>query len=138
MGIWMTRHSLSKTAVQKALKEMSREPFKDVLAELLGSRPTKKSLKEFADAHPDRWAQAVTLFARMGGFSDKTVVEYNFYHHILQAPDSELLILRDKLSRELDYIEGDFQAVPALPEEGSDNDSTSTDGVRVTESDPSV
>ncbi len=132
---------------------MNREPFKDVLTELLGSRPTKKALEEFANAHPDRWSQAVTLFARMSGFSDKTVVEHNFYHHILEAPDSELLILRDKLSRELDYIEGDFQVnpprqyddpkdilktVPALSEAGGDNDSTSTDGIRVTESDPSV
>jgi len=108
-------HSLSKVAVQTALKQMSRDPFKDILAEFLGTRPTKKSLKDFAQAHPDRWAQAVTLFARMSGFADKTIVEHDFYVHILEISDAELLILHHKLSRELDYIEGDFKTVPRYP-----------------------
>ena len=47
--------------VAAAIEARSREPFLDVLAEMLAACPDAEAIKTFADRHPDRWAQAVSV-----------------------------------------------------------------------------
>ena len=113
----MTRSvSLDAKQIETKLRDLSREPFQDVLALLLRCKPDKKSLQEFAKSHPDRWAQAIAIFSRGAGYSDKTVVEHNFYHWIHNLSDAELQSIHQEYKH---VIDADYVEVQALPEPGN-------------------
>jgi hypothetical protein len=91
--------------VEKA-NMLSREPFREVLADLLHCKPDLESLKEYANRSPDRWAQAVAIFSRISGYQDKQVIEHehNFYVHLREMSDAELKLEVSKRFREMGEI----------------------------------
>lgn len=66
-------------ATMRELASFSRVPFRKLLGELIGAAPTAEAIKAFAEKHPDRWAQAVTIFAGLAGF-EKGLVSLNVYN----------------------------------------------------------
>lgn len=54
------------------LLQQRREPFADLLATILGAAPTSEALKDFAEAHPDRWGKLAETFSRLTGYADRS------------------------------------------------------------------
>jgi hypothetical protein len=79
--------ALAKT--MRYLGSMSRVPFRKVLAELVGAKPTPEAVRRFADKYPDRWAQAVSIMAGLAGY-ERGVVELNLFN-VRGLADSALL-----------------------------------------------
>lgn len=68
-------------AMRLTMKELavhSRVPFRKILAQLIGCAPTAEAITAFAEKHPDRWAQAVSIFGGLAGF-EKGLIALNFY-----------------------------------------------------------
>ena len=92
--------TFSSADVLKQLDVLSRQPFRDITARLLSNSPTDQQLKAFAEKSPDRWAQAVAIFARLGGFHDKLEIE-GALKLTKDMSDSEVLIAIEELERKL-------------------------------------
>lgn len=80
------RDALTPEVVQEAHRMLMRElaaqtraPFRRVLAELIGARPTPEAIRRFADKYPDRWAQAVSIMGGLAGY-ERGVVEVNVFN----------------------------------------------------------
>ena len=58
------------------LEAHNRQPFRDVLDDLLEAKPEVEALQQWARKTPDRWGQAVAIFARLGGYHEKLQVEH--------------------------------------------------------------
>ncbi len=95
------KEKLSKEIIEKHLENLSRIPFKSILATLLKCEPTADEVKKFAAKWPDRYAQTVTQFAKLSGFPDRLEIQGSFSTDISQMSDMELLQkmaeLEDKL-----------------------------------------
>lgn len=73
------------------LEVYGRGPFQTSLADLLECGPSKEDLMQFAAAFPDKWASAVSIFARLSGYKDETVVDHKHAHlHVMELSDAEL------------------------------------------------
>ena len=83
------------------IQNLSKAPFRQILAEMLGCKPDPESLKEFANKAPDRWAQAVIIMAKNAGYESKTTVEHNFSIVIGQMSDSQLFAELRKTEEDL-------------------------------------
>lgn len=66
-------------ATMRELASFSRVPFRKLLGELIGAAPTAEAIRAFAEKYPDRWAQAVSIFAGLAGF-EKGLVSLNVYN----------------------------------------------------------
>jgi hypothetical protein len=77
--------------IRAHLTDLNRDPFMDVLAKLLHCAPDEATLTAFADEHPDRWANAISQFAKMSGFHDKMEITNNVNVLIGQMGDAQLL-----------------------------------------------
>lgn len=86
------------------IRENHRDPFQGVLAEILGSKPSQAELKRFAKQHPDRWAQMVSVFSKLSGYTEKSESTHNYNINIAQASDAELFARLKELS---EVIEGE-------------------------------
>ncbi len=82
---------ISGSEVAAALEARSREPFRDTLVSLLAAEPDPEAIKAFADKYPDRWAQAVAIFAKLGGYHDKLKVDTSIAVNVSRMSDAELL-----------------------------------------------
>jgi hypothetical protein len=90
------RDALSPEVIADAHKMLVRElaaqaraPFRRVLAELIGARPTPEAIRRFADKYPDRWAQAVSIMGGLAGY-ERGVVEVNVFN-IKGLSDADLV-----------------------------------------------
>lgn len=101
--------------LQKHLDSLSRQPFRDALADLLHCKPTKEALQEFANKSPDRYWQAVTLAGKLSGYNDTIKVEHNFYMAIQTLPDNALDAKLEQLEQQLRQITGKDSAIDAIP-----------------------
>ena len=86
--------------VRKELDRMSREPFKDFLANLLGAAPDAETLKEWAQKSPDRFAQALAIAGRLSGYTEKAEV-VNHHLDYSDMSDSALMEAAAQLEAEL-------------------------------------
>lgn len=104
----MDRKELGKRRLDLVEKAnmLSREPFREILADLLDCKPDLESLHEYANKSPDRWAQAVAIFSRISGYQDKQVIEHehNFYVHLREMSDVELKLEVSKRFREMGEV----------------------------------
>ena len=62
------------------LTTLSRKPFQRQLAKLLGCGPTTQAIKDFAEKHPDRWAQAIAIFAPLAGIQRDSPIQVNVFN----------------------------------------------------------
>ena len=83
---------LSAVDLLPAMRDLSREPFQEVMALCLAAAPTPENLVAFAQDYPDRWANMCAIFAKLSGFSDKVDHSHAHLHlhQIHQMSDAEL------------------------------------------------
>ena len=94
----------------RALTRHSRVPFRSILADLIGAQPTVEALRAFAARYPDKWAQAVTLFANLSGY-EKGLIEVNVFN-VGNMSDAQLLAEHGRMEASLREL---GVAVPAYP-----------------------
>lgn len=76
--------------IRGQLRSYDRSPFLDVLALYLECAPTVEALVDFADSHPDKWAQAIGVIGKLSGFTEKKEVAVDINVHIKSMSDSQL------------------------------------------------
>ncbi len=70
---------------------LSREPFRDVLKRLLQAEPSVEAVLAYAERHPDRWGQLVTMIGKLAGYHERLEVESSHSVALRQLSDSELM-----------------------------------------------
>jgi hypothetical protein len=94
----------SITALGAEIQELSRAPFRQILAEMLGCKPDIASLQDFANRQPDRWAQSVAIMAKNAGYEQKQTVEHNHSILLAQMSDAQLFAELRKSEQELETL----------------------------------
>ena len=89
----------SPDEIQAHLAALSRAPFREFLTTLLGAAPTPEAVAEWAARSPDRYAQAVAIYGKLSGFSEKTEVDISITDYSRMS-DAELLESIDRLDRQ--------------------------------------
>lgn len=77
-------------AIRENIDALSRDPFREQLATWLQAAPQGDSIEEWANRHPDRWAQGLAIVGRLAGFSDKLEVEGTI-QHVHELSDAEII-----------------------------------------------
>jgi len=72
------------------LASLSRDPFRDILTMFLGAQPSEASILSLSKDDPSKWVNAVSVLARLSGYTDKLEVTQNIYARIATMSDSEL------------------------------------------------
>jgi hypothetical protein len=98
-------------AIEQAICEYSRAPFRTELARLLGCLPDEESIRKFGKKHVDRLYQSVAIVGRLAGFSEKVQVDGSLSFNINQTSDAEKLRLIAEYEAQLKAI--DAEVVPA-------------------------
>lgn len=80
----------NREQVSAALKTYDRRPFLDLLTTWLENAPDPEAILDFADAHPDRWANALASIAKIGGFTEKKEIDIDVNLNIRSLSDSQL------------------------------------------------
>ena len=88
-----------------AVSKLSREPFQEVLTHLLEAAPNREDVHAFAKRYPDRWAQAVAILARLGGYHDKLQIDATVILDVARMSDAELLQRHAEVEKELTDLE---------------------------------
>jgi len=88
--------------LQDELDNLSRGPFRRVLAKLLKNAPSEDAISKQAEAHPDRWGQTTALIARLGGYNEKLEIEGSLNLKIQTLSDLDLASLLSDLQHQLD------------------------------------
>ena len=79
----------------------SRQPYVEVLAEMLKCIPTPDALQLFADEHPDRWASAVNTMSKLAGYTEKLEIHGNVNMDIRVMGDAQLIARIEEVDRKL-------------------------------------
>lgn len=94
---------ISRKELRDTLDRYSRKPFVDALTAFLRCRPDDISVFEWARQHPDRWANAVNVMAKLSGYADQQEINLNITD-TSQMSDAQLLQrlmdLRERLNNE--------------------------------------
>lgn len=80
---------------------MNRQPFLDVLEGWLRAAPKPENLENFANTHPDKWANSMVSLARIAGFTEKSEVQHNVAVTVKHMSDSQL---EDELQKRLEEL----------------------------------
>jgi beta-phosphoglucomutase-like phosphatase (HAD superfamily) len=91
------RRGFNTDEVLAEFQAFSRQPFVEILAELVSGIPTPEAIKTFAEDHPDRWANCVKTMANLAGFHDKLEIEGNIALDINRMGDAQLMERLDEL-----------------------------------------
>ncbi len=92
---------LDGKAVAAHIDALSREPFRDLLARLLEAEPSVEAVQAYAERHPDRWGQLVTMIAKLSGFNERLEVETSHSVALAQLSDSELMVRLQEMLQDL-------------------------------------
>jgi len=100
-------------SLRQRLISLDREPFVEVLRELLETKPSPEALEQFAEKWPDKWVHTLSTMAKLAGYEvDQPSTNIN----ILAANMSyaELVTEFQKLQKELssDGADGDLEGSP--------------------------
>ena len=77
-------------SIRKQLALYSTTPFLDEVAYLMGFRPTPQALQEFADQHPDKWANCIAIFAKLAGYAENLNLNVDATLNVQSLSDSQL------------------------------------------------
>lgn len=88
---WSTRDTrVTREELRDYIARNYRSPFMDVLTVMMQCRPTPEAMFTWAMAHPDRWANAVAIFAKLSGYTEKVEIE-STHLHVHTLSDAQLL-----------------------------------------------
>ena len=111
--------------ISAALRAGSREPFRELLEVFLKASPTSEEVAEVARRAPDRFVQAVTMLAKLGGYHEKMQVDHS--HIVMELTQLSDAALAERLQTALGRLgipvnSGDMIDLKALPkgEDGAD------------------
>lgn len=107
--------------LRRSLQRYNRQPFVDLLSEWLQCAPSPERVREFAEKNPEKYIQAVSQLARLGGFTEKTESQVSVNVRVEELSDSQLEEhLRSIQSRlvELEKKEDGSYAAVQEPSEG--------------------
>jgi len=83
------------------IKQLSPQPFQDILARLLNCAPTEEAIQSYANKYPDKHLQALTMAARLAGYhKDVAHVQNNYFMVLQDMSDSDLRREFDRLEKE--------------------------------------
>ena len=86
------RNIVSRDELRDNIARLSRDPFGDILEALLQARPSTERLLMWAAEHPDRWANAIKVFATLNGYTERTeAITTNFHVAIGRMSDAEVM-----------------------------------------------
>jgi hypothetical protein len=129
----MTGHSwpkdqnrISREELRSTLETFSREPFNDVLSALMQARPSTARLLQWAGEDPLKWANAVKIFAILGGYTEKTeTLHLHDHRHIHKASDAQLLQMMQEMVKQDPGLLNELRTIDreALPLPMPSNDS---------------
>lgn len=98
---WSKSHTLvSRAKLRQAIGSYSVEPFADVIAFLMRTRPSQQALEEWVDKNPDKWANAISMFSKLYGFAEHRVIDINHNFNVGAMSDAEILQKLEELRRE--------------------------------------
>lgn len=89
-GRELSRQPITRIELHSQLQAFSREPFLNLLEEVIGAKPTQTELANWARRSPDRWAHAIEIFSKLSGFTEKREVTHNFLVSVMQMGDAEV------------------------------------------------
>ena len=95
------------------LKRFNRDPFQEILADMIQAIPDDRILKLWAAKHPDKWASSLATLAKVAGFHDKLEIENNINVKIGGMGDADL----DKMIADL---QGEMKDVTPEAEQEKD------------------
>ncbi len=119
---------MSGTEIAAALKAGSREPFREILEIFLDAAPTAEEVAVAARRAPDRYVQAVTMLAKLGGYHEKMAVDHSHTLNVVELMQLSDAELSNRLQTALAKLgipvnAGDVIDLKALPN-GEDGDET--------------
>ena len=71
------------------------------------ARPDREAVHQFAKRYPDRWAQAVAILARLGGYHDKLEIDTNVTLNLSRLSDMELMQRLSETDEKLAALEAE-------------------------------
>lgn len=80
----------NREQVAATLRSYDRGPFLDLLAVWMECAPDPEAIMDFADAHPDRWANALASIGKLAGFTEKKEIDIDINLNIKSLSDSQL------------------------------------------------
>jgi hypothetical protein len=101
----------SLKGLRSEIQQLSKAPFRQILAEMLGCKPDLESLQDFANRQPDRWAQSVAIMAKNAGYEQKHTVEHNHSILIAEMSDAQLFAQLREAEQKLEALMGPAPAV---------------------------
>ena len=104
--------------IKSYVQRLSREPFQNILSDILGAQPTPERLMAFASENPDKWASMIKTFAGLAGYKEEIEINNNFIFKLQNMSDAELMQELESNTLELEL---DLDSAPA-----SNSDSTNT------------
>ncbi len=99
--------------IARAVSRLSREPFQEVLTHLLEARPDREAVHQFAKKYPDRWAQAVAILARLGGYHDKLEIDASVTVNVSRLSDMELMEQLAEVEEKLAALDAGVRKLPS-------------------------
>ena len=121
---------LDGKAVAAHIDQLSRTPFRDLLKRLLEAEPSVEAVQAYAERHPDRWGQLVTMIGKLAGYHERLEVESSHSVALRQMSDSQLMArLQDGLeqlgveSQDLKLLLAEKRSVPESSKKGNGSNS---------------
>jgi hypothetical protein len=82
-------HEPSREEVRAELGALSRAPFRRILEDFLAAAPSTQAVAKAATKSPDRWAQSLSIIAKLGGYHEKLEIEGTARIHALSDVEIE-------------------------------------------------
>lgn len=103
---------LDVNELEELFSSLSRQPFVQELSRFVAANPSRAKIREFAEKYPDRWAQGVSILARLAGYSEKVDVSVSgLIQHVRALSDVEL-------ESRLKIVNQELQSVVDMPANG--------------------
>lgn len=90
MSSFTVDHDAVAASLMAQLRRTDVEPFLVQLAKMLICPPTVEAIQAWSSAHPDRWATAVSVLTKLGGFTEKRELAIGIKLDLSRLPDSRL------------------------------------------------
>lgn len=101
------KNKITKKQIAEQIEILAIEPFQNVLVDAMANGPSQRALREFAEKAPDRWAQFVTMMAKLGGYRPDAKVEIgNIFIQAKEMSDAELSLRVQQMMDSMKLIEG--------------------------------
>lgn len=79
--------------LREQLAGLDRTPFREVLADFLESKPSKRNIRALAAENPEKWVQALNVLGKMSNYSEKTGdTTLNVYANLQLKSDAEIMV----------------------------------------------